>query len=82
MPLIISIVLAKNYRRRSNFDPYFLPDRIFFLFFDILANGNISLIENTVSELCLQRHPNDIKLFTGLLPSLQEQAFKNDSKRK
>ena len=50
-----------------------------FCFIDILANGNILLIENAVSGLYLQRHPNDIKLFNVSLPSLPEQAFKNDN---
>ena len=35
------------------------------------------LIENTVSGFCLQRHPNDIKFFNGLLPSLLEHGFEN-----
>ena len=34
-------------------------------------------MKNTISGLCLQRHPNDIKLFKGSLPSFLEQTFKN-----
>ena len=70
-------VLLRNYRRRFKFGPYFLPNK--FCVIDILANGNTLLIENTVSDLCLQRHPNDIKLLNGSLPSLPEQAVKNDN---
>ena len=47
-------VLVRNYKRRSKFEPYFLPDK--FHVTDILANGNTLLIENTVSGLGLQRH--------------------------
>ena len=43
----------------------------------VSANGNILLIENTTNGFCLQRHPNDIKLFNGSLP-LQKQGNKND----
>ena len=67
-------VLVRNYKYRSKFDPYFLPEK--FCVVDILSNGNTLLTENTVSGLCLQRHPNDIKLFNGSLPPLPEQAFK------
>ena len=68
-------VLVRNYKRRSKFDPYFLPEK--FCVVDISANGNILLIENTTNGFCLQRHPNDIKLFNGSLP-LQKQGNKND----
>ena len=37
-------VLVKNYKRRSKFDPYFLPET--FCVIGISANGNILLIEN------------------------------------
>ena len=70
-------VLVRNYRRRSKFEPYFLPEK--FRVIEILANGNALLIKNTVSGLCLQRHPNDIKMFNGSLPSLLELAFQNDN---
>ena len=70
-------VFVRNYRQRSKFDPYFLPEKCCVI--DILANGNIFLIENTVSGLCLQRNPSDIKLFNGSLSSLPEHTFKNDN---
>ena len=68
-------IIVRNYRWRSKFDPYFLPDK--FCVIDILANGNTLSIENTVCGFYLQSHLNDIKLFNGSLP-LPEQAFKND----
>ena len=70
-------VLVRNYRQRSKFEPYFSPEK--FRVIENLANGNTLLIENTVSGLCLQKHPNDIKLFNCSLPSLLEQAFRNDN---
>ena len=63
-------VLIRNYRRRLKFDPYFLQEKFYVI--DNLANGNTLLIENTVSGLCLQRHPIDIKLFNDSFPSLTE----------
>ena len=53
-------------KRRSKFDPYFLPVK--FCVIDISANGNILLIENTTTGLGLKPHPNDIKLFKSSLP--------------
>ena len=70
-------ILVRNYRQRSKFDPYYLLEK--FCVIDTLANGITLLIENTVSGLCLQRHLNDINLFNVSLPSLPEQAFKNDN---
>ena len=58
----------RNYRRRFKFGPYFLLEN--FCVIDILVNKNTLLIENTVSGLCLQRYPNDIKLFNSSLPFL------------
>ena len=45
-------VLAKNYKRRSKFDPCFLPEK--FCVIDISANENILLIENTTIGFCLK----------------------------
>ena len=59
------------------FDPYFLQEKFYVI--DNLANGNTLLIEKTVSGLCLQRHPIDIKLFNDSFPSLPEQVFKNNN---
>ena len=69
--------LVRNYRRRSKFEPYFLPEK--FCVTDILTNGSTLLIENTVTGLCLQRHLNEIKLLNGSLPPLLEQVFRNDN---
>ena len=81
MPLVKRLFFSdwwlRSYRRCSKVDPYFLPEK--FCVIDILANSNASLIENTVSGLCLQRPPNDIKFFNDSLPSSPEQAFKNDN---
>ena len=63
-------VLIRNYRRRLKFDSYFLQEKFYVI--DNLANGNTLLIENTVSGLCLQRQPIDIKLFNDSFPSLTE----------
>ena len=40
---------------------------------DISPNGKILLTENATNGFCLQRHPNDIKLFNGSLPFQYEQ---------
>ena len=63
-------------KRRSKFDPYFLPVK--FCVIDISANGNILLIENTTTGLGLKPHPNDIKLFESSLPMQPEQDIKRD----
>ena len=49
---ISNCVLVKNYKRHSKFDPYFLPEK--FCVIDISANGNILLIENTITGFCLK----------------------------
>ena len=59
-------VLVRNYRQRSKYEPYFSPEK--FRVIENLTNGNTLLIENTVSGLCLQKHPNDIKLFNAHYP--------------
>ena len=69
-------VLVRKYRKSSTFDPYFSPEKFCV---DILANENTWLIENTVIGLCLQRHPNDIKVLSSSLLSLSEQDCKNDN---
>ena len=70
-------VLVRNYRRRSKFALYFLPEK--FCVSDILANVNSLSKENTVSGFCLQRDNNDIKLLNDSIGFLYHQAFKNDN---
>ena len=59
-------VLARNFYKKSKFEPVFLPER--YTVMDVLANGKIVLIQSTRTGAHLRRHPNDLKRFEGSFP--------------
>ena len=58
-------VLVRNFHKRSKFEPYFLPER--FIVADTLAQGKIILVQSCRTGHHLKRHPNDLKLYEGVI---------------
>ena len=56
-------VLRRNYKKKSKFDPYYLPEK--FVIMEVLAKGYILLVKSLNTGKCLMRHPNDVKLCEG-----------------
>ena len=59
-------VLLRNYKKKSKFDPDYLPEK--FAIMEVLAKGYILLVKSLNTEKCLMRHPNDVKIFEGDIP--------------
>ena len=59
-------VLLRNYKKKSKFDPYYLPKK--FVIMEILAKGYILVVKSLNREKCLMRHPNNVKIFEGDIP--------------
>ena len=59
-------VLLRNYKKKSKFDPYYLPKK--FVIMEILAKGYILVVKSLNTEKCLMRHPNNVKIFEGDIP--------------
>ena len=69
IPSLFSIgdrVLIRNYRKVRKFDPTFLPEH--FVIVEISDNGQCLTVEGMNDGLTLKRHPDDVKLFDGLIP--------------
>ena len=56
-------VLLLNYKKKSKFDPYYLPEK--FVIIEVLAKYCILLVKSLNTDKCLMRHLNDIKIFEG-----------------
>ena len=56
-------VLLRNYKKKSKFDPFYLPEK--FVIMEVLAKGYILLLKSLNTDKCLMRHPNDVKRFEG-----------------
>ena len=56
-------VLLLNYKKKSKFDPYYLPEK--FVIIEVLAKGYILLVKSLDTDKCLMRHLNDVKIFEG-----------------
>ena len=56
-------VLLRNYKKKSKFDPDYLPEK--FVIMEVLAKGFILLVKSLNTDKCLMSHPNDAKIFEG-----------------
>ena len=56
-------VLLRNYKKKSKFDPDYLPEK--FVTMEVLAKGFILLVKSLNTDKCLMSHPNDTKIFEG-----------------
>ena len=56
-------VLRRNYKKKSKFDPYYLPEK--FVIMEVLAKGYILLVKSLSTGKWLMRHPNDVKICEG-----------------
>ena len=56
-------VLLRNYKKKSKFDPYYLPEK--FVIMEVLGKGYILLVKGLNTDKCFIRHPYDAKTFEG-----------------
>ena len=56
-------LLLRNYKKKSKFDSYYLPERSVIM--EVLAKGYILLVKSLNTDECLMRHPNGVKVFEG-----------------
>ena len=59
-------VLLQNYKKKSKFDPDYLPEK--FVIMEVLAKGYILLVKSSNTAKCLMRYSNDVKMFEDDIP--------------
>ena len=64
------IVMIRNYKKHSKFDPVFIPEA--FKVLDVSEDGRLLIIVRNCDGKTFRRHPDDVKPFKGQFPAITE----------
>ena len=70
------IVMIRNYKKHSKFDPVFIPEA--FKVLDVSKDGRLLIIVRNRDGKTFRRHPDDGKPFKGQFPAIAERISEEE----